>query len=336
MDEVTVDQSEAPPFREVQLIEFLVEILRELHPEARIEDELRVAPSLRMDIVRFEEGAIHAIDVRGITPQTNERLEEVLAKLALYRDAIAKKYRVSRIELTLAIPGELTSEKVKLLRSAEVSLWDRQWILDAASKVGRLSDAREILTAAAQREAAPRLETHRLRRRTFQQQLRTIPAGRPYWSQYQKLCKNILEHLFCPPLSSPIEESSNESRVNRRDFVLPNYATEGFWQFLRTHYRADHIVVDAKNLSGSLTKAHVLQICNYMTPHGTGLFGLLVTRKGSDKAADYTRREQWVLHGKLVVTLNDDDVQQMLSNYDLGDDPAIVIRQKIEDFRLAI
>ncbi|WP_327034896.1 hypothetical protein [Micromonospora ureilytica] len=323
-------------FREVQLIYFLLEILHELHPDARIEDDLRVAPNLRMDIVVFDEGAIHAIDVRGITPQTNERLEEVLAKLALYRHAIVNKYRVPRVELTLAVPGELTSEKVQLLRSAQVSLWDHQWILDAASKVGRLPAALEILKSASQRESTPSFESRQLRPWTFQQRLRAVPAGRPHWSQYQKLCKNIFEHLFCPPLSSPIEESSNESRVNRRDFVLPNYAPDGFWQFLRTHYRADYIVVDAKNLSGSLTKAHVLQICNYMTRHGTGLFGLLVTRKGSDKAADYTRREQWVLHGKLVITLNDDDMRQMLSNHDLGDDPAIVIRQKIEDFRLAI
>ncbi|GAA1805615.1 hypothetical protein GCM10009835_25700 [Planosporangium flavigriseum] len=102
------------------------------------------------------------------------------------------------------------------------------------------------------------------------------------------------------------------------------------------HYRADYIVVDAKNLAGGVNKCHVLQICNYMTHHGTGLFGIIVTRKGSDRSADQTRREQWILHNKMLLVLSDEDMTQMFNNKAKGQDPATVIRQKVEDFRLAI
>jgi hypothetical protein len=38
----------------------------------------------------------------------------------------------------------------------------------------------------------------------------------------------------------------------------------------------------------------------------------------------------------MIITLEDDDVHQMIRNRVTGGDPALVIRQKIEDFRLKI
>jgi hypothetical protein len=172
--------------------------------------------------------------------------------------------------------------------------------------------------------------------RLLRERLPAIPAGRADWSTYQKTCMEIWEALFHPELSRPISESENESKVNRRDFVVPNYAPDGYWAFMRANYRADYIVVDAKNLAGLASKSHVLQISNYMSRHGTGLFGVIMTRRGSDRAALYTRREQWVLYGKMLIVLNDEDALQMLDNVISGDDPSLVIRQNIEDFRLKI
>ncbi len=61
-----------------------------------------------------------------------------------------------------------------------------------------------------------------------------------------------------------------------------------------------------------------------------------MTRRGSDRAALYTRREQWVLYGKMLIIITDDDTTQMLDNAISGEDPSLVIRQKIEDFRLSL
>ena len=52
--------------------------------------------------------------------------------------------------------------------------------------------------------------------------------------------------------------------------------------------------------------------------------------------AKWICREQWVQHNKLVIGLDDDDVQQMLVTKMADGDPAELIRQKIEDFRLGI
>jgi hypothetical protein len=52
--------------------------------------------------------------------------------------------------------------------------------------------------------------------------------------------------------------------------------------------------------------------------------------------AKWICREQWVQHNKLIIGLDDDDVRQMLVTKMADGDPAELIRQKIEDFRLGI
>ncbi|OLE23717.1 MAG: hypothetical protein AUG49_15310 [Catenulispora sp. 13_1_20CM_3_70_7] len=118
--------------------------------------------------------------------------------------------------------------------------------------------------------------------------------------------------------------------------MLANYAPEGFWSFMRTHYQADFIVVDPKNYRKQVGKPEVLQVANYLTQHGTGLFGMIMTRVGADKSAEWTCREQWILHNKMIIILNDADVQQMLTAKGVGEEPSTVVRQAIEQFRLRI
>ncbi|MFJ3101769.1 hypothetical protein [Streptomyces sp. NPDC086835] len=179
-------------------------------------------------------------------------------------------------------------------------------------------------------------EMSRSQQPDFAEQLAKIPPGRAAWSAYQRLCRQIAEYLFCPPLRPAIWESTNEAEVNKRDFILPNYSTDGFWKFLRDEYRAHYVVVDAKNYREGIEKEQVLQIANYLSHHGTGLFALIMTRSEAKQSALYTMREQWILHNKMIVVLQDSDVLQMLTDKSFGNDPAELVRQKIEDFRLGL
>ena len=144
-----------------------------------------------------------------------------------------------------------------------------------------------------------------------------------------------MEFLLCPPLEKPIPELSNQARTNRRDFIFPNYAISGYWFSLHTYYFAHFVVVDAKNFKDKVGKAEVLQIANYLSDHGAGLFGLIVSRNGGKRDAEITQREQWAIHRKMIVILDDSDMKQMLAIRSSGADPADLIRQKIEDFRLS-
>lgn len=99
---------------------------------------------------------------------------------------------------------------------------------------------------------------------------------------------------------------------------------------------ADYIVVDAKNYNQRVTKKEILQISNYLKYHGTGLFGIIIARNGISESALYTLREIWAIDQKLIIVLQDNDIEQMLIEKVSGREPENIIRQKIEDFRLSL
>jgi hypothetical protein len=250
-------------------------------------------------------------------------------QLLSYREAFHASVGDSNaaVDLMIAIPGTLGPQQEQYLLDHGVTrILDGPTLRAAAPTLPWPSS---VATAADARTEAARDAARTLLKRLDQ----TLP-GKAQWSAYQKLVGEILGLLLSPPLAQPIEERSNESKVNRRDFILPNYAVEGFWHFLRIHYEAHFVVVDAKNYVRNVKKNEILQIANYLAPHGTGLFGLIVCRRAADRSAEITRREQWVLHRKMVLILNDDDLRQMFKLQASGQDPSEVIRQKIEDFRL--
>jgi len=54
------------------------------------------------------------------------------------------------------------------------------------------------------------------------------------------------------------------------------------------------------------------------------------------ESAVYTLREVWAVDKKMIIILQDNDIEQMLLEKFSNREPENVIRQKIEDFRLSI
>lgn len=68
--------------------------------------------------------------------------------------------------------------------------------------------------------------------RIFIDKLHECKPGRENWSKNQNLIGEVLTFLFCPPLLCQIAEKTDAGRVNRRDFIFPNYCDKGFWLYL--------------------------------------------------------------------------------------------------------
>jgi hypothetical protein len=326
-----MEPSDRYMFSELDLVRLIEEII-EREPSFRlIGRDARIGSSGRADILTEHDGIPIIVEVKRVVPQTRDRLEDMLEQLLRNKERLARQLPGRQARLALAIPGVLTQDRMRAITAVDIELWDQRWIIEHALAVGLADEVYRLFGDAIYRKSAELPIAEML-----QDRLRSINCGRTDWYSYQKLCGEILEHLFCPPLKTPIPESSNVARINRRDFIVPNYSSEGFWHFMRVHYHADYIVVDAKNHCGQANKTHVLQLANYLSPHGAGLFGMIVTRNGMDRGGMYTCREQWMLHGKMIITLNDDDLMQMLESKESGSGPEDLVRQKIEDFRLGM
>lgn len=257
---------------------------------------------------------------------TERRVHDVISQIDAYR-------KVSKFDsYVLAFPGRLVKEQRTALVAAKIEIWDIDHILEIFG--GQISESpHAYFKSLFQSIAPPASDPLEIR---LLNSLNSCPQGRPHWSDYQKIVGQIFESLFCPPLDSPISESPDEFNVNRRDWIFPNYADSGFWRFLRESYSADYIVIDAKNYMAAISKSQVLQIANYLKPHGAGMFAIIATRHGANSGAKTTIREQWMSHRKLILVTDDTQLEAMLLARSSGGDPAKVIGQMIQDFRLSM
>lgn len=320
--------------REHEFVSFLAELLKK-HPEF---SDMMQEPLLG-NKTRYRADFLVQRQSRTITEKllieckthrvlTSAHLHNVIAQLEKFRDAYGD------CRLILAVPATLRARDIIDLKAASIELWDLNYIAEHFSK--QIKEAypsyyKAFLLAQISRPLKPTREQELL------SNLSVCKTGKADWHVYQSLVGDILEYLFTPPLGKPIPDLSDKTQANRRDFIIPNYVDKGFWAFMREKYCADYIVIDAKNYTRKVKKSEVLQVANYLKPHGAGLFGLIVSRVGGDSSGcEHTLREQWLVHQKLILVLDDDDVKEMLIARSDGRAPEDILSQKIEHFRLSM
>jgi hypothetical protein len=277
-------------------------------------------------------------EIRTHCPYTVAAIDRTIRELSFNRrQAEAKDGTPEPAEMVLVLPnGPVAPAYRALLQAGDISVWD---INDLEQRARKTSDA--LLSERASHIKrlfldlrSPQADSHVGAR--LVEHLTKTRVGKADWPLYQKLCGNILSYLFCPPLEVPVLESRTASGVNRRDIVLSNYAVDGFWRFMHRAYQAEYVVVDAKNLAQRVRKGEVLQLANYLSFAGTGLFGMILTRKGEEPSSVEVRREQWRTHRKMILVLSDIDIHQMISNRRAGVGAEEVVRQHIEELRLSL
>lgn len=270
-------------------------------------------------------------ELKVASSYTLERINAIIQHLGKYKQC------VPTAKVAFIFPGELPEKYMAIMHDEGIEIWDRSFLdlefkeqiqAQEPSIFRNLILPASIGTESAQGEADKYLG--------MIERLKKCPSGKPNWGKYQKMTGEILEMLFCPELSTPISQSSDHYHKNRRDFVIPNYSQSDIWHFLRDRYCADYIVVDAKNSGKVISKDDVLQIGHYLKRDGTGLFGIIIARKGVGQAAEYSLREMWLYENKMIIVLNDDDIEQMLLEKKNANDPAKILLKKIEDFRLSV
>ena len=315
---------------ELHFVRYLADLI-ERHPSfshVALEEMVGEHGRFRADIVarRKTDHDIERviIECKSLSVLSGPRVKSVVAELGDY----AKAAREASI--VLAFPGRANEQTLQEFARRGIEVWDIEKITELFSEQIAATDDPyfRALFLNTRARATPQEK--------FIKELKACPAGHEGWVEYQRLIGRILSDLFCPPLTTPLEEHSDAARANRRDFIFPNFASDGFWHFLRTRYAADYIVFDAKNGKGKVSKAHVLQIANYLKGHGVGMFGVILCRNGVEAGAKVTIREQWLLHNKLIVVLNDADLENMLLAKAAGGEPAMVLSDRIQLFRLSM
>lgn len=321
--------------REYEFVSFLTDLLKN-HPdfsdvqqEVLLGRETRYRADLLVSRQLNDTKEVLLIECKTYLALTPGNIRNVIEQLGEYKSSYGD------CRMVLAIPATLREADLSALKEAGIEVWDIKYIARKFSKQIETASPNYYRALFLAQIARPKKRI--TREQELINSLSSCIPGKTDCYVYQNLVGEILEHLFTPPLGTPIPELSDKSKANRRDFIMPNYTDKGFWSFLREKYRADYVVIDAKNYTRKVKKSEILQIANYLKPHGAGLFGLIISRKGGDASGcEHTLREQWLVHKKMILVLDDEDVKAMLVAKSDGRQPEDILGQKIEYFRLSM
>lgn len=181
---------------------------------------------------------------------------------------------------------------------------------------------------------------HTLRKKKadqLSQSLLNCPRGWSYYSEYEKICLDIFETLFVPPLSKPYTQSPTASHLRRRDHVFPNHARQGFWfEIIKQTYKGHYVLLECKNLRKRISVSEVDDAAKYLNCKGIGLFGLIFSRIPANPQAELLQISNWKDNNKLTIIIDDTHLLEMIEMYANQQDPSEIIQREIDNFMLKV
>ncbi len=233
-------------------------------------------------------------------------------------------------QFVLVFPGRIPLQVQEFCKEKQIQYW-------GPHKLAKIATESVLLAYFGEGVRAIDIEAHETNKTdALIRTLKSLTPGKKHALVYQKVVSDILEFLFCPPLEPPKYEVPDAVARNRRDMIFENSAIDGWWAFVRSIYSAHYIVVDAKNYTGKLGKRPVLELAHYLKSYGCGLFGIIVSRAGPSPAANHAIGENWIGDQKMIVSLSDYHVIEMIKIKANGGRPEGLLRSRIGEFRMGL
>jgi hypothetical protein len=165
-------------------------------------------------------------------------------------------------------------------------------------------------------------------------QIKKLPTGKDQNAdkRYEDSCVALLASLLYPNLDFAAEQSRTDSGVIIRDLIFHNNRSHLFLQELFDEYGSRQIIIELKNVA-AVEREHINQLNRYMADD-LGRFGVLVTRYELPRSRRKNTIDLWSGQRRCIITLNDEDLAQMVQLYESKQrDPIDVLKKKYVEFR---
>ncbi|WP_445405835.1 restriction endonuclease [Acinetobacter pittii] len=164
-----------------------------------------------------------------------------------------------------------------------------------------------------------------------------IPEGRNNASKFEDWCIEALKYLFFEYLTGWQEQSSTMDGLHRRDLVcrVKDSKTE-VWQFISHTLRSRYIVFEFKNYTDEITQREIITTERYLYPMALRNCAFIISRKGVSSSAQNVIDGAMREHGKLIISLSEQDLINLLEGKDKGEDPNVYLFDKIDRFLMGL
>lgn len=172
--------------------------------------------------------------------------------------------------------------------------------------------------------------------------LTSCTAGRGNSREYEKICEEILRHLF---EANYFNRLTNQHKTNdehfRMDLIGALKTTQNndesmhpLWQMLVQHYNSHFVVFEFKNYTDKIDQNLVYITEKYLFAAALRNVAFIISREGFSDSAKFAAEGCLKEHGKLILDISDEDLIKMLKSP--SDNPADYLLTKLEEFLMGI
>lgn len=155
-------------------------------------------------------------------------------------------------------------------------------------------------------------------------------------SVFEKICIEALKYLFDDDFINWTPQKRSHGNLHRFDLIARISSQNDFWMSMIADHRARYIIFEFKNYGNKITPIEVYTSERYLLPHAMRSTAIIISRKGASESAFRTMAGALRESGKIILSLDIEQVCLMLHMKDRGDDPSTVISNRMDELLVGI
>ena len=150
---------------------------------------------------------------------------------------------------------------------------------------------------------------------------------------YEKLCTRTLMRIFADDLTLWREQAKSNSDLFRFDLIckIKRDNHKDFWEMAERYFSSKYIIFEFKNYSGKVTQKEVYTTVRYLYTKAMRGIAIIISPNGMDDNGGKACRGVLRDEGKLILSLTNDDLLEMLRMKEDGEDPADFLSDKLDE-----
>lgn len=154
--------------------------------------------------------------------------------------------------------------------------------------------------------------------------------------KYEIICTEIIKYLFETEFFRISEQHRTDDNMFRMDLLCSLKGTTEFWKFLISFYHTKFVVFEYKNYSDYISQNLIYTTEKYLFPVALRNVAFIVSRKGFDENAENAALGCLRESGKLIISIDDNDLIKMLSMKEKGEEPSDYLLDKVENLLMSV
>ena len=310
---------------------------------------------LRADVVAEKDGEYYVIEVKTYRNLHNTKtvLNSALRRFMHYKELLSQNINKEVNKFIIVMPCEIDDALQKeIFEKHNIDIWDINNLMYLCGGSKELTDMllSNVPFPALDLEAKKPLgiksgkievvldDTETSLPEVYIKKLEECKPGKidKADKEYETICTEIITYLFETEFFRISKQHKTDDKMFRMDLLCSLKGTTEFWKFLMMFYQTKFVVFEYKNYSGYIDQNLIYITEKYLFPVALRNVAFIISRKGFDanaqKAALGCLRE----NGKLIISLNDDDLIKMLVMEKNGEEPSDYLMEIVEELLMSV